>query len=423
MIRNLIKNNIILVIQMAAAAFVPLLLLPHVVSTIGLPQYGHIAVAVSAAGYAVVVVQYAFQLTGPPRILQAPDSSRDAATFLGIARAKFSLLTGSLVVLAILGWLGARFDAASLVVCLCLPLAAALNAAWYLQARGKFGDVLLCSLAGACTALAVGFGLLQPNSDLGPALAAFSLCASPFILGALSFAFALYRLPKPRLFTQDTEPVGQQLRQGALLFLSQFASAGYMLAGPILIAQFDGPSAAGTYSVMERIINPAVTLCLLTHTAAYPQLARLFTESRRQYWRLLRIVLCAYLLLSGSIALVMLTLRDQILSHFFAGTVPAQAGALLCWALLFLVASIFGPLLTGSLVVSGRNHEVLPVNLGILMLTLALGVPLAVTHGAIGWMSALAIAQATLGLYALLRWRQWRTSERRATSAPASDQP
>lgn len=421
MIRNLIKNNVILVVQMAAAALTPLLLLPHVLATIGLAQYGQVAVAVSAAGYAVVVVQYAFQLTGPPRILQAPDSSRDAATLIGIARAKFVLLAGSLAVLGILAWLGARLDAASLVVGLCLPLAAALNAAWYLQARGNFVDVLICSLAGACTALAVGFGLLRPGSKPGLALAAFSLCASPFILGALSFAFALYRLPKPRLFSQATEPVGRQLRQGALLFLSQFTSAGYMLAGPILISQFDGASAAGTYSVMERIINPAVTLCLLTHTAAYPQLARLFPESRQQYWRLLQVVLCAYLLLSGSIALGMLTLRDPILSHFFAGTVPVQAVPLLCWALLFLVASIFGPLLTGSLVVSGRNREVLPVNLGILVLTLALGVPLAVTHGAVGWMAALAVAQSALGLYALLRWRQWRTSEARAASIPSSD--
>ncbi|MCU0952950.1 MAG: hypothetical protein MUC68_18485, partial [Burkholderiaceae bacterium] len=51
--------------QFAANALVPLLLIPHFVRVLGIDSYGALAMLVAAAGFATVIVQYAFHLTGP----------------------------------------------------------------------------------------------------------------------------------------------------------------------------------------------------------------------------------------------------------------------------------------------------------------------------------------------------------------------
>jgi PST family polysaccharide transporter len=406
MFSSLIKNNAILAVQFGATALVPLLIIPQIVSAIGIEKYGHIAVATSMAGYAVVLVQYAFQLTGPPRILQADSESLDAGAFLSITRAKGVLMGGALVVLAVSAATIGPGDSITLVVWSCLPLAAALNSVWYLQARGYFVDVLICSLVGTAGALITCYGLVRRGGDLAPIWAAVAMCASPLMLGLLSLLAAMRRIPAGDWKGPSFLPIGSELRQGAMLFLSQFTATGYMLAGPILISGYHGAAAAGAYSVIERIVNPAITVCLLTHTAAYPRLAHLFTRSPPEYWRLLRVVLLVYLLLSALISVGLFILRVPVLAYFFGGTPPPDSGILLVGAMAYLTGGIFGPLLTGYLVVSGRGREVLPVTICLLLLIFGLGVPMTRALGAPGWMAAMALAQWMLGAYAWVRWKR-----------------
>lgn len=60
--------------------------------SIGLAEFGHLAVALTWVGYGVVVVQYAFQLTGPRRVAQSADGELPADVFTEISHSKLLLL-------------------------------------------------------------------------------------------------------------------------------------------------------------------------------------------------------------------------------------------------------------------------------------------------------------------------------------------
>ena len=92
MIRYVIKANSILLIQYAVGSLVPLLLIPHIVSTIGLAEYGHLAVLMAWGSYGAAIVQYSFHLTGPKRVMQLETGETTTSVFVDVTAAKTTLL-------------------------------------------------------------------------------------------------------------------------------------------------------------------------------------------------------------------------------------------------------------------------------------------------------------------------------------------
>src|ERR1041385_1893127 len=74
--RRFAINNAVLLIQYGVSAMVSVLLVPHIVREIGLAQFGKLALALSIATYGALTVQYAFQLTGPRRLMQLSPGER-----------------------------------------------------------------------------------------------------------------------------------------------------------------------------------------------------------------------------------------------------------------------------------------------------------------------------------------------------------
>ena len=58
-----------------------------------------------------------------------------------------------------------------------------------------------------------------------------------------------------------------------------------------------------------------------------------------------------------------------------------------------MLLSVFGPVLTGYLTVSGRSHEVWQLTLKILLYSAIMGVSFVSIFGAAGWLAALVFSQ------------------------------
>lgn len=385
----------------------PLLLVPHIVKVIGLVEYGHLAVLMAWGSYGAVVVQYAFQLTGPKRVAHLAAGETPAGVFVDIAFAKFLLLSIVFPVLAVFALFSMPLESTSSIAWVLLfatPIAAGLNSVWFLQAQGHFLSVCILSIVGSLLTLFIGFSFVKSGNHRAVDFAVVvSVCGALFIgIGTLLLAINLVKREK---YEWRITRAISAINEGRHLFISQFVSMLYSASGPIVINFLLDAKAAGAYSVTERVINALMAAALLTHTAAYPRLASSYINNRVGYWRMLKFILTGYLSVTLIIAVMAWSLREQV-AGFLYGEISSDHDGLLFFGLAWLVLGIFGTVLTGYLTVSGRSREVWPLTLKILVLSVAIGVPGVILFGSVGWLAALVLSQLWVLNTGFKHWRR-----------------
>jgi len=366
-------------------------LIPHLVRSVGLAAFGNIAIGLSWANYAVIVVQYAFQLTGP-RYLAGSGSIRSQSTvFWNIFSVKlllFVLLAGCAAIVYTVNSPGSSSLMTYFIYTL-LPLGAVFHSGWYLQSLGYFFIVSVVSIAAAVVSLVVGFMLVHNSQHT--VFAASSLVIGLFFSGIGTFIVS-YRLTAKLSLKHCYEHVKTYLNDGWSVFISQFIASIYMLSGPIIIGWLLDSSSAGAYSAVERLVTSVSSVCLLTHTAAYPKLAALYTTDRVGYARLLKSVLWIYFALA-TICYGLIICAGPYLSAYLFGSNSQAFGTLIWWGGGLVMLAVFGPLVTGYYVVSGQQQKVYSLTMKVLVISVILGIPGVRYLGVWAWFCALAISQ------------------------------
>jgi polysaccharide transporter, PST family len=403
LIRQLFVHNVMMAMQYAVGGVIPLLLIPHIVKSIGLDAYGRIAIGLSWMTYGMIIVHYAFQLTGPKYLASMTSAIAQSELLVRVYGAKLLLLV--IVLSAAVIWqLGSNNGlGAHGWLLLTLPLAAGFHAGWYLQARGRFAEVASVSIGSSIAALVLGFGWVSENQQsVDSALAA--LVAGPLLAGLGTCLLAGKEIVRGmRAFRWDRSWL--LLRDGWTIFVSQFSAALYGASGAIIVGALAGTAAAGAYSTVERVSNAVIGGALLTHTVAYPKLATLYRAERRRYWRLLAVVVGMYFL-AISLVVLCLTLPGISAQRLLFGSESDDQSALIICGIAWMFCGIFGSAVTGYLVVSGRQGDVLPLTTKILAVSLLIGVPGVAAFGAWAWLASLTLSQA---LIVRVAWKAVRT--------------
>ncbi len=407
--RALLTHNAALALQYAANALLPLVLVPHFVRTLGVTDYGALAILIAAMSLAAVVVQYAFHLTGPAELAALPSESGSRQLFVDVLAARLLLLGALAVVMAAVVGSAATFAVAEkgvlldAVLLFGLPSGAALNAGWYLQARGRFAAMAVLSICSVLAALAVGVLMVQPQTAGARHWAALASITAPLIVGLGSLILAARLLPRHPAVWHPGRALAA-LQRGRALFASQIFAAIYSLAGPLVVGALAGVREAGLYSAIERPAAALQAALGLTHTAAYPRLAAHHAAGNHaDYRRLLSQVLW---LQAGGLSLLaaLLATFNAPIARFLLGA-EVVAAPLLWLAFCWIGIGMVGPIVTGYLTVRGEGAQVFRLTTQVLLVSLPLGVAAALAMGAAGWFVALAAGQV---LVIHRAWRLWR---------------
>jgi PST family polysaccharide transporter len=407
LIRKVAKANAILLLQYAVGSLVPLLLVPHIVRVIGLAEYGHLAVLMAWGGYGAVIVQYAFQMTGPKRVMHLAADESIASVFVDIVFAKFILLFIVIPVMAVFALVSVPSESTSSfawILLFAMPIAAGLNSVWFLQAQDHFLSVCILAIAGSLLTLFIGFSFVNSSNHRALDFAVVVSVFGAIFIGIGTLLLAITSIKSEKYEWNITRAISA-LKEGRHLFISQFVSMLYTASGPIVINYLLDAKAAGAYSVTERVINALMAAALLTHTAAYPRLASAYINNRVEYWRMLKFILTVYLSVTLIIAVLAWSLREPVV-RFLYSEVSSDHYGLLFFGLAWLVLGIFGTALTGYLTVSGRSSEVWPLTLKILVLSVAAGVPGVFLFGSVGWMAALVLSMIVVLHTGFRHWRR-----------------
>lgn len=410
MIRQIARDNAILLVQYAVASLIPLLLMPHIVGVIGLAEYGKIAVILAWSSYGAVIVQYAFHMTGPKRMAQLEASDSRENVFIEITLAKTLLLLWLALAIAVTTYyldLSKTYGYIIWPLLLTPPIAAAMNSVWFLQTQNKFFSVCILAVSSAIITLAVGLICIRKNNSH-----ALEISAMIVVLGLILNSIGTFVLALPLLNRRAQtwnlkwrlKGAITSIKEGWHLFLSQFIAMLYSLSGPIVINYLVDAKQAGAYSVTERAIGAFMSAALLTHTAAYPRLALIYRNDRAQYKKLLKLILVSYFFISLLLLGVGLTLIEKITIFLYAES-GEHYHQLLIFSLIWLCFGIFGPVLTGYLTVSGQSSEVWPLTLKILFSSFFIGVPAVMLFGSSGWIIALILSQGIVIITGLKHWK------------------
>jgi O-antigen/teichoic acid export membrane protein len=411
LLRPVLKNNAALLVQYAAGAAVPLLLVPHLARSIGLESFGVLSVLLAWAAWGTAAVGYVFHLTGPAAAAEDPEGVPALlGTVLAARTALLAIVVPALLVVYATGLIPASTWPAVLLILVALPAAAALNTSWHLQVHHRFAEPAALSVFGTGLALACGLLFVRGNDSASVGWAAAALVVGSVVVGAGSLAISV-RLAGGIGRARRTQ-VFAALQAGKPLFIAQLAALAYAGSGPIVIGWLAGLEQAGTYGVLDRLFSSVAAAALLLHTAAYPTLAQLFRSDRRAYLKLVGLVTATYLAASLAIVVLGWVFREPVLGYLYGSAGP-RPQLLYLLGLLWVGSGIFGTVVTGYFVVSGQPRRVYRLTLQVLAVSLALGIPGVLLYGSAGWMGGLLVAQGLVIITALQQWKKEHDAQRR----------
>jgi O-antigen/teichoic acid export membrane protein len=395
-ITSFTKDSFALLFQAAVTGGLPLVLIPHIIGTIGLSSFGELSIALAWGTYGGIIVQYGFHYSGPCRLAQPRAGESEAAIVFEVTAAKL-LLTGAAIAMMVCAFLVFMpHERTHLVptgiVLLGIPLGWFFNTTWHLRYIGKFYSVMWAYIGAAAISLVIGFVVVRDQGASSVTGAALALTAGPLVSGLGTGIVSVQRLAGAVRFRFSSVQVWSELREGWPLFSSQFISALYTTSGPIIIGALSSAVQAGAFAAIDRMSASLIAAGQLTHTAAYPRLARSYETRRHNYVVLFALVGALYYAFALPAVALCELFRTTILQVLFHSH-SRDFGLLYSLGLVWILIGCLGTPFTGYLIVSDRSTVVLRLTFLSLTISLAIGGLLTYHMGAAGWLAGLIFSQ------------------------------
>lgn len=293
---------------------VPLLTVPWLARQLGQEGWAPVLVAQSLGGWAIMLLEFGFDLAGTRAIAQAGDASGMAAAAARIQRARL-LLTPVVAVIMVgtavlLPSLGPAFIVATLV----FVIARGFSPFWYFQGiqRIRFAAVVE-TLGKVIPALALFVLVTSPEHGWRViALQAAGACVATALLTARMHG----SVTLPRVTNRAALAT---LREAAPTFGARAASGLYIHANTLLLSIFAGPAAVAAFGGAERIVRAAINLLLPVTQAYFPHVSRLAASDPQRAWASIRKALVT-LGAAGALGAAATALLAPLLVQILLGT-------------------------------------------------------------------------------------------------------
>ena len=275
------------IIQVAAYAL-PLLTLPYVLRTIGVEKYGILAVANALTAYFVLLTDYGFRISATREVsIHRSDSRKLAEIFSSVLTIKLCVMAVSLLVLGIVLALNEKFRSFGMVQLFSFGLVPAnvLTLTWFFQGMERMKYITVLSLLSKLAYTVSLFVFVHKPEDYTwiPLLGSGSE-----ILGGLIGLVLVFTHFKVRPVLPTLRELTHQIRQGWHVFVSTIAINAYSTTPTFALGLFAGTTAAGYYSVAERMSQIYQTFPLGSLLQAlYPRLSNMYASKPKESYRMM----------------------------------------------------------------------------------------------------------------------------------------
>ncbi|WP_144549959.1 oligosaccharide flippase family protein [Peribacillus simplex] len=304
---KIIKNIVSLFLLKGVDYVYPLVLIPLLIKTLGIDNYGEIVFSVSIISFFVIVVNYGFDYSVTKKIAELKSENNKTTSNLAIRKivtttyyAKGLLTLFSILVILIIWllFLNSKVHFNILVISLITLISNILNPVWFFQGIQKMGYITIISFGSKLATIVLAIKIINSPNDL--IFGAFAYVLPNLISGLLGFLVLLKIQGLSVKF--NFVDVKQTLKEGWSVFLSIISSSSLTVFIPIFLGIFYNNAIVGAYVSIEKIARAFLGCFQPITQAVYPYISSIKRNSGKRAIKLIKILgvllFCAAIILS-----------------------------------------------------------------------------------------------------------------------------
>ncbi|TQV62355.1 MAG: flippase [Sulfurovum sp.] len=374
-VKRLFANFISLLVLQGANYILPLLILPYLIRTIGVENFGILSFAEATITYFMIITDYGFNSTATRWISVHRDNKQKVTEiFSAVLTAKFLLMFLSAIILTILLFISDRFYEHKEVYIFTfgMVIGQVLFPTWFFQGYEKMKYIAYLNTILKILSTVSIFIFVTEQSDfyIVPILNALGT----IIAGIWSF-FIIKKDFGISFCFQSIEKVIFYFKDGWHLFLSTIAVVMYTSTNIVILGVISSDhSLVGHYSIAEKIIMITAAFGSLIDRAIFPHFSKIWINSQHEYYQKFNNILILLISIM-SIFTIFLHFFNDFIMLLIAGEkieISSDILAILAFAIIFMP---LGSLYSNSFVIQEKNIYVTKVTIMTMIFNLLL-VPL-----------------------------------------------
>lgn len=358
----------------------PLIVLPHIINTIGLTYYGISAVAFTVSIFLSLVVDFGFNISCVNKLSKTKENKSAIISNVIYAKALIFLL---LIVLAIISYLilfDSKIEQKVYLTSLIIPLTSVFNMSWALQGLQRIKAWSIFQSIGFIIYVVATFLLINSPDDVLFVNLAYGI-------GFLSSGFfsIIYLTTSHKVFLSRLKirAVLEEIRDSYHFFLSNVLSyATLFFLGP-LTGAIISYEAAGIYSILEKIYQLMRKPLSIYQTLMLPKISGILEFDRFRALSLIRKTypFVVFLILIQSV--VIFFYKEEVIIFFTLDNVELLNRLLSISFAGILMVMVNSPIVL-LLMALDKKRTLMYFSLSGFVLGVILAVPLIKTYGVLG---------------------------------------
>jgi len=347
--KNLFQNFISLSILQGANYVLPLIILPYLISVIGVEKFGLIVFAQAVIQYFAIGTDFGFNLSATQDIATSRDNqNRISDIFNSVLIIKFILSIISFGILYGLTILVGKFKPESAIYLLTFGVVIGnlLFPVWFFQGMEKMKYITILGLIGKIIYLILLLSFVRTESDylLVPLFNSIGV----IVAGLISLTLVFYKF-NIKFVIPKYSVIINQFKRSSQFFLSRVSVSMYSSLNTLALGFFTTDIMVGYYAAAEKIFMAARSLFSPLVLALYP-----YMTSKRNL-KLFKNVFYISIGIAVFLSISLFFFSDKILELIFKPDMDLSAEILRLFSL--IIPIIAASVLLGYPLLAARGHE------------------------------------------------------------------
>lgn len=395
--RILVENFISLSSVHVLNLVMPLLVLPHLVSTLKIELYGLVVLGITLTNYFLTLTDYSFSITGT----RAVSSNRNSPKRLNYIYSKilfvkvfFLLISTIIYFIVVISFSSLRSNYLIFLYSYPILIGYAFNVDWFFQGMEEMKYLTIVSAASKLFfAISILF-LIDSSNDylLHPIINSLS-----YLITAVISNVILFKLYKIRVYRLRRQVVIDYIKLNFPIFVNQFFPTFYNNSSLFLLGLIGGPSSLGLLDSIKKITDVCVRIINIFSRVFFPYLTRKH-KSFNAY--------CYLMIFISGMMLISILLFNRMIFSYIGIDHNDSFSILLILSLGIVFIALYDIFGINYFIVKGMDKIVMYNTIAASLIGAILSVPAIVFFGAIGSALILTISRGFMGfgmLYKYLR--------------------
>ena len=294
---------------------VPLLVVPYIISKVGLGNYGISAVAFSISFFFSMIVDYGFYITGVNKLSKEDNSSNVSSIITNIIYTKsfIFLLILPVIIVVYFFTITKKLEWSVYLLSLSIPLSSILNLSWALQGLHQIKAWSLYTILGQIFYVVLIFLFVHEPNDVKNINLFYGF--GVLLTGFVSF-FYLKKKYNLNFKKINFNSIFVELKEGYHFFLSNIGNYISLYFLSPLIGFLISYEMAGVYSIIEKIYNLARKPFSIYQTFMLPKISQQVQTDKEIAKRNIKNTYVFVIIFMFLEVVLIYLLRDEIISYF-----------------------------------------------------------------------------------------------------------